>query len=376
MKDTVTDKALRQFADLMVKKIEEVRDDWRKPWFTCSGCGLPQNIEGRAYHGVNSFMLYLLQERRGYQLPVYMTFLQAKSMGLRINKGESSFPVLYWNFSVKDDKGNKLPFEEYKRLEKEEQERYKVTPYVRIYPIFNVEQTNLKELHPDKWIDLVGKFQTPGLKDEKGMYSSAEIDKMLKCSSWHCPIFLEFGDKAYYSPSTDSIHLPLKGQFETGERFYSTLLHEMAHSTGIESRLGREVKNLFGDPKYAKEELVAEMSAAVCSQSIGITSCIQEANAKYLKNWLAAIKEEPRFLFSVLTDVGKACNMILDVVCEKKHIQEKSQDAGQALEGRLKAGGLDKQCYLDTQDSSVLSKASHSLTVNTRKRDVQLSFNF
>lgn len=97
----------------------------------------------------------------------------------------------------------------------------------------------------------------------------------------------------------------------------------MAHSTGTEERLGREIKNVFGDPKYAKEELVAELTAAVSCQSLGIVSGIQDDNAKYLKNWLGAIRKEPKFLLSVLSDVGKASNMILSEVCKE---QDKKKD--------------------------------------------------
>ena len=92
MDGQANDKALQKFADLMVKKLTEVDADWHKPWFTTTGYGLPQNIDGRVYNGINSFMLFLLQEERSFQTPVYMTFPQAKKQGLHINKGASAFP--------------------------------------------------------------------------------------------------------------------------------------------------------------------------------------------------------------------------------------------------------------------------------------------
>ena len=90
MDGQANDKALQKFADLMVKKLTEVDADWHKPWFTTTGYGLPQNIDGRVYNGINSFMLFLLQEERSFQTPVYMTFPQAKKQGLHINKGASA----------------------------------------------------------------------------------------------------------------------------------------------------------------------------------------------------------------------------------------------------------------------------------------------
>lgn len=326
--DSVNDKALQKFAELMVNKIEEISDDFQTPWFSSVGHGLPQNLEGRAYNGINSFMLFLLQEKEHYHTPVYMTFLQAKELGLKVNKGAVSFPVLYWNFSIKDEEGNKITMNEYKSLSKEEKEKYTVYPFTKVYPVFNVDQTNFAEVHPDKWKDLQQKFRIAELKDEKGMFCSPEIDYMLKNQKWLCPISSTFSDHAFFRPSEDKIYIPLKGQFKDGESFYSTLLHEMAHSTGVESRLGRELKNVFGDPKYAKEELVAELTAAVTCQSLGIASGIQEDNAKYLKNWLGAIKKEPKYLFSVLSDVGKASTMILNEVCkeQQKKIEQQEEE--------------------------------------------------
>ena len=115
--DTASDKALQRFAELMIEKIKQVEDNWQKPWFGIKGGGLPQNIEGRTYNGVNSFMLFLLSEKEQYSLPVYMTFMQAKDNGLNILKGEKSFPVIYWNFSVRDKNGKKIPFDVYKNLD-------------------------------------------------------------------------------------------------------------------------------------------------------------------------------------------------------------------------------------------------------------------
>lgn len=93
-------------------------------------------------------------------------------------------------------------------------------------------------------------------------------------------------------------------------------MHEMAHSTGEVHLLNREKGVVFGDDKYAKEELIAELTAATTGQAMGITTSIREENAMYLKNWLAALKEDPKFIYSILSDVGKASGMI----------QERSQE--------------------------------------------------
>ena len=309
--DTASDKALQRFAELMIEKIKQVEDNWQKPWFGIKGGGLPQNIEGRTYNGVNSFMLFLLSEKEQYSLPVYMTFMQAKDSGLNILKGEKSFPVIYWNFSVRDKNGKKIPFDVYKNLDKNEQQEYKVTPFLKTYNVFNVQQTNLQETKPEKWEALKEQFKIPAIKDEQGMPHVSLIDAMVREQQWICPIYSKEGNSAYHARGEDNhIVVPLKGQFKDGENFYSTLLHEMAHSTGEPEHLNREKGVIFGDKQYAKEELVAELTSATVGQSLGISTYIREENAMYLKNWLGALKEDPKFIYNILADVGKASNMI------------------------------------------------------------------
>lgn len=310
MKDISNDKALQLFADLMIERIEEVSDNPSKRWFSVAGHGFPQNVEGRLYQGMNSLILYLLCEKRNYVTPVFMTFLQAKTQEVNVLKGQKAFPVLYWDFSIKNENGSKIKIDEYNSLSDELKKEYKVIPYTKEYWVFNVDQTNYAEKYPEKWEELKQKFAVAELKDENGMLSCPVLDRMLQEDAWLCPIDSSIRDRSFYRPSEDKIFIPHKGQFYSGEMFYSTLIHEMAHSTGADTRCAREIKNKFGDAKYAKEELVAECVAAVTCHSLGIVNGIQDENAQYLKNWLAAIREEPKFLYSVLAEVGKASTMI------------------------------------------------------------------
>jgi len=314
--DSAGEKALKQFADLMIQKIKEVEYDWKKPWFSPeSGGGLPQNIEGRVYNGINLFMLYLLSEEKGYSTPLYMTFMQAKEAGASIMRGEKSFPVVYWNFSVRDKNGNKISIDDYRDLSDDEKKEYKVTPYMKTYNVFNVSQTNYPEVQPEKWEKLKEQFKSPSLKDEKGMFTMPLLDALIRERQWVCPIYPRESDSAYYRRGEGChIIVPLKGQFDTGESFYTTLLHEMAHSTGEEGLLGREKGEFFGDKKYAKEELVAELTPATCGKSLGLSTCIREENAMYLKSWLSALSGDPKFIYTILSDVAKASAMIQEKV--------------------------------------------------------------
>ncbi len=323
---TIPEKDLNKFTELMIEKIERIQNYPDTPWFSPRGNGLPQNLQGRVYHGINSFILNLLCDIKSYKTPAFMTFLQAKQENLKIKKDETSFPVIYWNFTYRNAEGKKISKDEYEQLSASEKKECHITPYAKIYPVFNVEQTDFPEAFPERWKELLDRFKVPEIKDEKGMFSCPQLDRMITEKAWLCPIFTELSDNAYYIPSKDEIHVPLKGQFKAGEDFYNTLLHEMGHSTGSPDRLNREKGKRFGDEKYGREELVAEMTAAVSCQALGLPARLQEDNAAYLKNWLEAITEDPMFLFTVLSDVGKAGNMILEEVNKISLAQEASKE--------------------------------------------------
>lgn len=349
--NNIADQAIRNFADLMINKIEEVSANPEKPWFSTVGKGLPQNYSARIYHGINAFLLYLLCEKKEYQTPVFMTFKQAQDEGLSVRKGEKSFPVVYWNFSIKDISGKNISLDYYNTLSKEQKSDYTVIPYLKPYNVFNVEQTNLQQIAPEKWEALKSKFNIRVLNDEKNMLACPPIDLMLKEQAWLCPIRHD-SNKAYYSFVEDTIHLPQKGQFVNGESYYSVMLHEMTHSTGTKDRLNREKPTKFGDSKYAKEELVAELASALCCRSMGIVSCIREENAMYLKNWLAALKEEPKFIISILSDVGKASNMINEVVNSLEKTSEMNVELIEAANKKdfTKVLELKDQGYIPSQE--------------------------
>lgn len=323
-KRNIDEKFLSTFTDLMIDKIKTINDDWQKPWVNAEGRqGLPQNLEGRNYKGINSLLLYFVAEKENYELPVYLTFNQAVNNNLQIEKGAKSVPVIYWNFSVKEkNTGAKITIDDYNNLPKKKQEKYTVLPFMKHYNVFNVDQTNIKKVMPEVWAKLEDKFKVKQVLDDKGMMTSKPIDQMLTDKSWVVPINIKKSDRAYYSLLSDDITMPLKAQFKNGESFYSTLLHEMAHSTGHSSRLNRlQMGGTMGDKNYGREELVAELTAAISGQAVGVSKTIREENAQYLKSWLGTIKEKPEFLIDIISDVNKASNMILDKV-EKQDLKE------------------------------------------------------
>lgn len=320
--------ALDRFAEMMIDRMEQMKDSgWKQGWIGGANgyAGLPQNVGGRNYSGSNSFFLQLQTASKGYQLPVYLTFNQAHNLKAHVLKGEKSFPVVYWDMMVKDKSGKKVSSDEYKAMSKEEKKNLDVIPFIKAFPVYNVDQTNLREVQPERVQKLLDKFKVPELRDTQGMYAHAALDRMIQQQSWLCPIQADKRENgAYYSPSRDIVVLPMKAQFNTGStpyeiyrdgmEFYSTMLHEMTHSTMTPERLNREMGGKFGDPKYAKEELVAELTAAMISHSMGFDSKITDNSAAYLDSWIGVLKKEPKFIVSIMADVNKASDLILDHV--------------------------------------------------------------
>ncbi len=324
--------ALDRFAEMMIERMEKMKEsDWKQGWIGGANgfAGLPQNVGGRNYSGSNSFFLQLQTAAKGYQLPVYLTFNQAHNLKAHVLKGEKSFPVVYWDMMVKDKDGKKVSSDEYKAMTKEERKNLDVIPFIKAFPVYNVDQTNLREVQPERVQKLIDKFKVPELRDTQGMYAHQALDRIIQEQSWLCPIQADRRENgAYYSPSRDIVVLPMKAQFNTGNspeevyrdgmEFYSTMLHEMTHSTMTPERLNREMGGKFGDPKYAKEELVAELTAAMISHSMGFDSKITDNSAAYLDSWISVLKKEPKFIVSIMADVNKASDLILDHVDKQR----------------------------------------------------------
>ena len=323
--------ALDRFAQMMIDRMEQMKaSDWKKGWIDGAGSsGLPQNVGGRNYSGSNSFFLQMHTAMSGYRTPVYLTFNQAHNLKAHVLKGEKSFPVVYWDMMVKDKNGRKVQEHDYRAMSKEERKDLLVIPFVKAFPVYNIDQTNLKDVQPERVQKLLDKFKAPEFSDVSGMYMHPALDEMIRQQSWLCPIKADTPQSgAYYSPSHDMVVLPMKAQFNqggtadeiyrSGQEFYSTMLHEMAHSTMTPERLNREMGGRFGDKKYAKEELVAELTAAMVSHSMGFDNKITDNSAAYLDSWIETLKQEPKFITSVMTDVNKASELILDRVDQQQ----------------------------------------------------------
>lgn len=359
--------ALQKLVDRLVERMEDASQslEWNKGWIqTGHGWGLPRNISGSPYMGMNAFLLSLHAAENSYKMPIYMTHLQAKKEKVHILPGSKSVPVFKWGMNIKDKEGKFVSEEDYRKMSEEQQKECTVFPYLKYFNEFNIDQTNYKEKYPDKYEKLLSNFVDPDRNkaDTNGMYNNEALNKVIEeKDGWICPIVLDPSKGAAYSPGFNSIHIPPKENyrlhegnaeetFKDGQEYYSTALHEMAHSTGHESVLKRDgiVKfDGFGSPSYAKEELVAELTAAMVSSTLGFDKRITENSAAYLKGWAAALRKEPKYIISVMSDVNKASRI------ELEHIDKQRKALGQKslLEGTL--DGLDEKADNEKQFEAI-----------------------
>lgn len=282
---TVTDK--------IIKMIEENGTlPWTKPWSTVDE--FPRNLRtGKIYHGSNVWILSVEALDKGYTEPYWVTFDQAKALKGSVRKGEKSTVCVKWGFAPKKDKvtGEAIPGE--------------MRPFNSPFRVFNVAQCD----------DLV----VP-TREEREFVPVVECEEI--GTKMEVTVGIKHGgDRAYYEKVQDFIMLPPRERFVDVPEYYSTRFHEMVHATGHKNRLNRPtlvdaVK--FGDQNYSKEELVAEMGAAMVCAATGIENLASLRNsAAYLSGWAQKLKEDKHLFTSAATQAHKAADYILGIVREK-----------------------------------------------------------
>ena len=330
---SLEDRALATFSELMINRIQEVQNDWKKPWFSPKTTQ-PMNLSSRPYNGMNSIILMLQQEKNGWETSRYATFDRISSLNyikdkqgarkpavddngeklplVSIKKGEKATPVMLTVFNcVNQENRERIKYEDYKQLTEEERAKYNVYPSLKTYLVFNLDQTNLKEARPEMYQKYMDEDQGAAKHQNNDKTEFQALDAMVEKDLYVCPIKPTPGDDAYYSISRDEIVIPPKTQFVDNEAYWSNLLHEMGHASGAESRLGRLKSGAtYASAAYSREELVAELTAALISTQHGMEKHVKEDSAAYLKSWLDQLHESPEFIKTVLMDVKRASSFI------------------------------------------------------------------
>lgn len=268
----------------ILRQLEEGTVPWRKTWIGGEQ-GHPRNLaSGHYYRGINPFLLACTP----YESPYWLTFNQAKKLGGCVLKGEKSTPVIFWKWWEKENS---------KTGEKEK------FPLLRYYNVFNVAQCDLPS----------DKLPTDAPVPEFDFEPIAACVSVV--SHMPSPPAIEHGGvAAAYRPSTDTVQIPKPERFERPEEFYSTLFHELTHSTGHESRLNRPgITSLisFGSRTYSKEELIAEMGATFLCGHCGIENAVIENSAAYIAGWLRKLRDDNRLVVHAAAAAQKAADYIL-----------------------------------------------------------------
>lgn len=310
------EKITEMFTNSIVSKIRDLdkNQTWNKPWFDVA-LRLPRNFKGKAYSGVNLYLMYVTQ-KKNYELPIYMTFNQCNNLNSLVNKGATSYPIVHYSRYAMDKNKKIISIKDYNQLAENDKEEYTLKCKITYHNVFNVGDTTLKQDNPKLWEYYKKEFDalsTQSISDN--IYTNSYIDNMLEGKQWDCRIeTLNAAKGASYNPNLDKIVLPTKERFFNQKEFYYTLLHEMAHSTGHSDRLNREMVPYFTNvEKYAKEELIAELSSATLGSLIGLDLSPQQNNATYLRSWLSAIDKDVEYLSATLVETTK----IVDYVSSK-----------------------------------------------------------
>lgn len=339
------DKA-KMLVEQLISYMEKGDLPWHKPWTPLPP---PQNgLTHYVYDPFNQFVLSLKMMEQNSPDPRFYTFTNINSQKYwRLRKGaEATWIRGVFKKELNEEKEDLLEEELENELTslkdlKSEKAYYRTTwtpmyhaSDVRIYPALLDEKgeeiTELREIiNPFTGKKTMEKMPVLDLSQEPQLLPEPEIptynheeiydkaEQIIAASGAN--VFTEKIDKAFFSPMRDEIHVPVKEHFERLEDYYGTLMHELTHWTGHHSRLNRDLSGIFGSTSYAREELVAELSSVFLSQSANVPVNF-EKNAAYLQSWIKSMREDPKFLFSVVADAEKAHDYLQGKIYEMEYI--------------------------------------------------------
>jgi len=260
---------------------------WRKPW---TDAGLPRNLlSGRLYRGINVMLL----NAGGFKQNLFLTWNQIKTIKASVIPGE---------------KGTLVIFQKWIESKKEGEVAGKKQPFLRYYKVFNVAQC--KDIPKGYLVEAKGRDNSP-------LWTCEQIVENMK----DCPLIKHEQSEAYYSAALDCINLPDLKRFKNSEAYYSTLFHELIHSTGHQKRIGRKAvyeNPEFGSDAYSMEELIAEMGTCYLQSYAGIPIEELGNNAAYIHNWLQVFEGDNQFVIKAASYAQRAVDYILQPVGEQK----------------------------------------------------------
>ncbi|MEW9673935.1 ArdC family protein [Ammoniphilus sp. 3BR4] len=260
----------------IIQLLEQGVIPWRRPW-TTRGAAVNW-VTQKPYRGINTMLL---------DPGEYATFNQIKEVGGTVKKGAKSHLVVFWKWI---------------EVENEETEEREKVPFLRYYNVFEINT------------------QCEGLKSKQKIeaFDHDPISEAEKIKEGYrdCPKMFYKPGQAYYVPSLDVIQIPPLEDYKNSAEYYSTMFHEMVHSTGHYNRLNRpgiEKAVAFGSETYSKEELVAEIGAAMLCSVAGIDNSTIENSVAYIGSWLRKLKDDKKLIVQAAAQAQKAADYILGI---------------------------------------------------------------
>ena len=266
----------QQVTDQIIKQLEAGATPWVKQW-QGSSSGSHNVISGKGYNGINTIILGMSEAAAGYKSGAWATYKQWLSVGAQVKKGTKGTTIIFYS-----------PVTGSKTTASGEEKSYHYV--LKSYSVFNADQ--------------VDGYVAPVLP-VKTFNSIAALEALAAASGADIK---HGGDKAFYSPSQDFIQMPQKTDFSSEPAYYATLLHELTHWSGAESRLARDLSGRFGNEAYAAEELVAELSAAFLCAQYQIDGDLRHAG--YIASWLRVLKNDNKAIFKAAALAQKSADYI------------------------------------------------------------------
>ena len=271
---------------------------WRKPWDGSGGGHHCNLISGHRYQGSNPILITLGMNIRGSALPFWCGYAEAKGLGISPKKGSKAAMILRPQVHKAADQQDSSQQGEAGGTEGASRSLVSYRP-VSVFNAADLEGPGLDEL-------IAARQEAAGLQVRPEPERLAAAEAVL--SAWPVPVSFG-GDRAFYLPQLDRIQLPERVSFQSASAFYATWAHEQVHSTGHASRLKRDLGGAFGNPRYAREELVAELGAVLLGDRLEIGSELK-SHAAYLEHRIALLQAEPQVLFQVLGEARQAVELI------------------------------------------------------------------
>lgn len=297
---TSTEYTRMKIVNSLIESIEEQKVlPWNSPYLFKRG--RPSNLTtGTVYRGMNALILTMTIQMQGWDSAKFITKSAIKKLGCKIKKGASAVPVYYTGKAYRLDGKNVTP-SKYKKLSDEDKEKCTMYYYLKTYWVYNVTETT---------VDWQSKVEP--VKEFTDIEKIENCEKLVKRYKGRPEIVNERDSVAFYRPIDDIVNMPKRKYMKSNEAYYSTLFHELTHSTGHESRLNRELNSQKLDKtSYSKEELIAELGALFMCSEAGIDKAVTDNSAAYLNSWLKVLKSDTNFIWDAAVKAQKAADFML-----------------------------------------------------------------